>query len=165
MEFLKLNINSTKPFYTDKDGKIYNQFYKELKLSQINGSAYLHYVLNDGNGTKLATPISRLIYNTHYPDEDLTGHVIYRKNLDIENSHKISNLNKVSVSKKPVKNKMAGIRKRFYEKLNDESFNVLINLAKDISVTQTTISKLYNVNLQTVGKYRKFLAEQKLKKI
>ena len=136
-----------------------------MKLSQINGSPYLHYVLNDGNGTKTLTPISRLIYKTYNPDEDLTGYVIYRKKLDIENSYGISNLKKVSVSKKPLQNKMAGIRKRFYEKLNDESFNVLINLAKDSSVTQKKISEFFNVNIHTVGKYRNFLAKQKPKKI
>jgi hypothetical protein len=171
MEFLKVNINSTKPFYIDKNGNVYNKFYKKLKLSAIGGNQFLYYVLNDGKNTKTAITISRLIYNTHFPDEDLTAYNIYRKIPDIENPYQIGNLKKVLKADMPKQNKLPQMHKsgkiklKFYEKLSVSQFNLLVSLAKNTSIKSTVLAKMYNVCDSVIYNHRKFLSKQKIKKI
>lgn len=169
MGFLKININSTRTFYTDEFGKIYNRFYKELKCGNINGSICLNFIVNDGLKKSCTKPIARLIYNAYYPDEDLSKYNIYRKELDIENPYQIGNLKKVLKSEMPIQNKLPDLhrtnppKKKFYEKLSEVDYNNLILLAKIPEVTCTKISQLYNVSLSAVWKNRPFLAKQNQK--
>jgi len=169
----KFNIVSTKPYYIDENGNVYNQFYKKLKLSAINGSLFLHFIINDGRGTPTTMPISRLIYNTYFPNQDLTGYNIYRKKLDIENPYQIGNLKKVKKSDMPKQNKLPQmhkrkrnpIRRKFFEKLSASQFNILVSLAKNPDVKSTTLAVLYGIGRGAMYNHRKFLSNQKLKKI
>jgi len=169
MEFLQINVNSTKPYYIDKNGNVYNRFYKKLKLSAINGSLFLHFIRSDGKPTTM--PISRLIYNTYFPKQDLTEYNIYRKKLDIENPYQIGNLKKVKKSDMPKQNKLPQMHKsgkiklKFYEKLSASQFNILVSLAKNTNLKSTVIAKMYNVCDSAIYNHRKFLSNQKLKKI
>jgi len=171
MEFLKININSTKPFYTDKDGKIYNQNYKELKCSKLNDSLFLAYVLNDSNRTPCKHSVARLIYKTYHPKLNLEKYNIFKKKLDIENPYQIGNLKRVLKTKMPVQNKLPArhkskrnpIKRKFYQKISKPQFNILIQLAKSPTVKNSTISKLYDIHMSTVRNNRPFLSKQKTK--
>jgi hypothetical protein len=173
MEFLKLNIDSTKPFYTDKLGNIYNQNYKILKGSKINGSLFLSFVLKGDKKISCKESVSRLIYQTHFPDEDLSDYNIFKKDLTIENPYQIDNLKKVLKTDMPIQNKLPEkhsdkknpIKRKFYEKLSAQEFNILIALAKNPNVKGTTLIKLYSVSGGAIYNHRKFLSTQKPKKL
>jgi hypothetical protein len=170
MEFIKININSTKPFYTNKLGKIFNQNYKELKCSQINGSHFLSFVLNDENKKPCKESVARLIYETYFPEECILRYNIFKKDKNIENPYQIENLYKVLKSEMPNENnlpeiqkdKINPIKRKFFEKLSCEKFNELILLAKNKQIKNSKIAELYNVGRNTIRTYRSILAKKKL---
>lgn len=166
MEFLKININSTRPYYTDALGKIYNHRYKELRCSNINGSLFLHFVLNDANKSTSSQSIARLIYNTYYPAVNLEHYNIYKKKPNIENPYQIGNLKKVLKSKMPIQNKLPQrhkskrnpIKRKFYQKISTSQYIFLVALAKSPNIKNSTIAKLYGVGSEVVRRHRPFLA-------
>lgn len=173
MEFLKLNINSTKPFYTDKDGKIYNRNYKELKGVIVNNCAFLSYVINDINKTPVRVSFARLVYKRHFPDEDLTNYNIFKKKPNIENPNQIDNLIKVKKQLMPVKNKLPAmhankikpLKRKFYQKLENNEYNKLIEMAKNPHIQSTKIAKIFSVGVDTVRKHRPYLEKRNKKSI
>ena len=152
-------------------GKIYNQNYKELKCSNVNDSLFLPYVLNDSQKTFCKHSVARLIYQTYFPNQNLENCNIFKKKLDIENPYQIENLKKVRKSNMPKQNKLPQMHKsgkiklKFYEKLSDSQFNILVSLAKNPDVKGAAIARLYGVCSNVLYNYRNFLSNQKLKKI
>lgn len=173
MKFTKLNIDSTKPFYMDKLGNIYNQDYKKLNCSKINGSHFLSFVLNDDSRKACKESIARLIYQTHFPKRNIENCNIFKKKLDIENPYQIDNLKKVLKKNMPKQNKLPAIqankknpiKRKFYEKLSKSQLNILIVLAASKNMKSITLAKLYSVNRNTMLKHRNNLSKMKPLKI
>jgi L-rhamnose mutarotase len=159
MEIYKININSTRPFYIDKLGRVYNHNYKMLKLSAVNDSHFLAYVLDDNNKTACKHSLARLVYQTHNPEVSLAGCNIFKIRTDIDYPYQIGNLMKVSKSKMPHINGLPH-KPKFYEKLSDAEYWILHTLAKSSEVKTVQIARRFGVNPQTVSKYRPFLGKK-----
>lgn len=171
MEYIKLNIDSTRPFYTDKFGNIYNENYKKLSCAKIGGSLFLAFILADDEKTPCKESVARIIYQTYFPDEDLTDYNIFKKDATIENPYQIDNLEKVLKVEMPNKNNLPAlqadqqnpIKRKFYEKLADWQFNILVKSANDKKVTNVLLAKAFNVNKNTIAKHRKDIKKMKIK--
>lgn len=173
MEFTKINIDSTKPFYIDKLGNVYNQNYKKLKCSKINGSLFLSFVLNGPKRISCKESVARLVFTTHFPKQKLRKYNVFKKKQDIENPYQIDNLVKVLRTKMPIKNKLPQkhkdkknpIKRKFFEKLSQKDLHELILLAKNEKLKNSLLAKKYSVTRETFKRNRSTLKKMKIKNI
>lgn len=126
-------------YYADIEGNIYNK-HSQLIKQQINNKGYLTFKMYLGDGVVRGVKSSRFIYE-YFNGEIPEGFQIDHIN-GIKTDNRIGNLQIVL----PAKN----VRKRPYNKLSEDSCNLIKNLLKNKVVTVKKLAEHYKCDPVTI---------------
>jgi len=126
-------------YYADTEGNVYNK-HSQLMKQQINNKGYLTFKMYLGDGIVRGVKSSRFIYeyfNGKIPEGFQIDHIN-----GIKTDNRICNLQVVL----PVKN----VRKRPYNKLSEDSCNLIKNLLNNKVVTAKKLAEQYQCDPVTI---------------